>query len=137
MSLISHKNLIDKHRVWYLLLNFGVGSLSDNKKLNHHFRIVNRECKKLGIKIRRLYVDGLCRYLFRFLYFKRNDSAAIRFAESFLYGVSLVNGPMIEPNHDSLVQLIPDLVVYFINCVTYFHKHMLLPYFDFGTNVFG
>jgi hypothetical protein len=79
-----------------------------------HFRIVRKECHVIGVNIRRLFVnwdqwqDTNGRYLFRFFRYKRNDQAAIRLAESFLYGLSLVHGPMIEPNHDSLILRIPD-----------------------------
>jgi hypothetical protein len=55
--------------------------------------------------------DTSGRYLFRFLRYRKDDKAAVKLAESFLYGLSLVHGPMIEPDHDSLILRIPDSIV--------------------------
>lgn len=108
-----------EHRVWYLLLFHCVPlTLYDDENSSRHFKIVCRECKKVGVIVRRLYVhwpekdDVNGRYLFRFRYYKRNDSAAIRFGESFLYGLSLVGGSNKHMEYeDSLVLRVPDSVV--------------------------
>jgi hypothetical protein len=108
---------IDESRVWYLLLLLGVPLPTFGRDIGGHFRSVREECQTTGVKIRKLMVhtkqlrDTNGRYLFRFLRFRRDDHAAVRLAESFLYGLSLVYGPMTEPDHDSLVLRIPDFMV--------------------------
>ena len=82
-----------------------------------HFRVVREECQAVGVMVRRLFVhwnqhrDQNGRYLFRFLHYRRDDRAAVRLAEAFLYGLSLIHGPMTEPDHDSLVLRVPDSLV--------------------------
>ena len=106
-----------ERRVWYLLLLLGFPVRTSGRETSAHLRCVRGICKPIGVKIRRLLVnrpqhhdmDG--RYLFRFLRYRRDDLAAIRLAESFLYGLSLAHGPMIGPDHDSLVLRVPDTLV--------------------------
>src|SRR6185436_10509267 len=42
---------------------------------------------------------------------KRDDAEATRIAEAFLYGMSLVHGPMTEIHSDSLVMRVPDVIL--------------------------
>jgi hypothetical protein len=70
----------------------------------------------VGVVIRRLYVrqereDTNARYLFRFRYYRRDDTEAIRFAESFLYGLSLMGGASLMEYDDSLVLRVPDAII--------------------------
>jgi hypothetical protein len=111
---------MEESQVWYLLLLFGVPFPTFGEDPRDHFRTVREECEAVGVKVRRLFVhsdqssqgrDTNGRYLFRFLRYKRDDQAAVRLAESFLYGLSLVHGPMTEPHHDSLVLRVPDSMV--------------------------
>ena len=80
-----------------------------------HFRIVRNELRPLGIVIRRADlgsgIDSIGHYLFRFPHYRRDDAAATRLTEAFLYGMSLVHGPMVEDYHDSLVIRVPDSMV--------------------------
>jgi len=104
---------IEDNRSWYLLLLFGIPS-KYGENAESHMRKISKECKKVGIIIRRLFVhsknwkDTNGRYLFRFLRYKRDDMSAIKIAESFLYGFSLSHGPIIESDHDYLILRIPD-----------------------------
>ena len=87
------------------------------KTANAHLRIVGQEYKKLGVFIRRIYIhwerknDTLGRYLFRFRYYRRDDAAAIRLGESFLYGLSLTGSASFMGYDDSLVLRIPDSMI--------------------------
>lgn len=105
-----------ENRVWYLMLFHSV-PLNYGEDSTHHFRVASRECKKIGVIIRRLYVhwrekdDFNGRYLFRFRYYKRDDAAAIRFGESFLYALSLVGGASFMEYDDTLVLRVPDAIV--------------------------
>ena len=101
--------------VWCLLLQLGAPARTYGKDPARHFRIAQKELKPLQVVIRPVglgsEVDLGGRYLFRFRRYKRDDAAAIRLAEAFLYGMSLVHGPVIEDHHDSLVFPIPDCIV--------------------------
>jgi len=106
-----------ERRVWYLMLLLCIPYTGKDADSKDHLRIVRRILKPIGVKLRRLLVhcpqqrDDRGRYLFRFLRYKRDDQAATRLAESFLYALSLINGPMIDPAHGSLIQLVPDTMV--------------------------
>lgn len=107
-----------EHRVWYLMLLLGIPYTIYDADSKDHLRIVRRILKPIGVKLRRLLVhwpqrrDDNGRYFFRFLRYKRDDQAANRLAESFLYALSLIHGPMIDPAHDSLILLVPDTMVH-------------------------
>ena len=103
--------------VGYILLYLGVPVSSRFDEVEEHLSIVRAECKPLGVKVRRLLVhwdskkDTNGRYLFSFANHCRNDDKAVRLAEAFLYAVALVRGPMIEPDHDSLILRVPNSMV--------------------------
>lgn len=103
--------------VCYVLLYLGIPVSLRFDNVEKHFSIVRAECKPLGVKIRRLLVhseshkDSNGRYLFNFADHARKDDKAVRLAESFLYAVALVRGPMIDPAHDSLILRVPSSMV--------------------------
>lgn len=125
--------LLDSRRNWYLLLQIGlpvttlnvkrgtrrtrriVSSFTANAAVKH-VRIVQTECQTLGVKIRRLdivdkqYGGSFSRYLFRFQRYKRDDAAATRLAESFVYGLSLAGSPLADA-HEPLVMRVPDAAI--------------------------
>src|SRR5689334_14968276 len=95
--------IADDRRVWYLLLRIGLPAPYYGLDPARHIRVVRNELRALdGIVIRR--IDLGCRtnpnaighYLFKFPGYKRDDAAATRLAEAFLYGMSLVGCSMIE-----------------------------------------
>jgi len=104
-------NEIDERRVWYLLLLVGSPISTHGEDSGKHIRIAGRACKPIGVKLRTLFVNRTPRYLFRFLRYGRDDQAAIKLAEAFVYGLSLAHGPMIEESPDSLVLRVPDELV--------------------------
>jgi hypothetical protein len=82
-----------------------------------HLRIVNSECRPLGITVRNLNlsIDSRGRsefehYLFRFRRYLRDDSAALRFVEALVFGFSIVASPFADLA-DPLVLRIPDALV--------------------------
>lgn len=117
MSLQRNTPEYDEDRMWYLLLLFGVPVATREQGMKEHFRTVQEECKTHGITIRKLLVhwgksrDTNGRYVFRFSGCRRDDAAAVRFAESFLYAFSLVHGPIAERDHDSLILRIPPDII--------------------------
>lgn len=83
-----------------------------------HTRIVGRELRtQLRITIRRIDLEynsnsGCCGlYIFRFPKYARNDPAATRLAEAFVYGISLVHGPVVKTHPDGLVLRVPDRMI--------------------------
>jgi hypothetical protein len=103
----------DERRVWYLMLQIGVPMRCNHRDPARHIRLVQKELSSLnGIVIRGVDLargnDSIGHYLFRFPRYKRDDSAATRLAEGFLYGMSLVHGPMAEDRHGSLIVRVPD-----------------------------
>ncbi|MCK4824971.1 hypothetical protein KA005_54980 [bacterium] len=111
------QRITTERRVWYLMLYHWVPTRRYDEDDNFHFQIIHNECKKVRITIRRLYVhwrereDTNGRYLFRFRYYKKDDALAIRLAESFLYGLSLMGGVSTMLYDDSLVLRVPDSIV--------------------------
>ena len=111
------KNRDDNRRVWYLLLQIGVPGLYRREDSARHIAVVRNEVTQLGITIRCLDVkygpqdNANGRYLFRFSQYKRDDAAATRLAEAFLYGMSLVQGSMVESHHDSLLIPVPHIML--------------------------
>ncbi len=107
-------NNIKKNKVWYLLLQLGVPVPFNDKSIKRHLRIVRKECKNLKVFIRAILInhgENYGRYLFRFPYYKKNDMSAVKFAESFLYGLTYLHGPIIDSDHDSLILCIPDNII--------------------------
>lgn len=112
-------NLPQSRHTWYLLLKVGVPTGISGFNPTHHFRIARRECKPLGVTdVRELDVvahtdSTQCspRYSFRFPRYARNDEAAVRLAESFIYGISLLGGPLVDPHDDSPVMHVSDALI--------------------------
>jgi hypothetical protein len=85
---------------------------------NRHIRVVGRELRtQLRITIQRIDLEdnsnsgGCGLYTFRFPRYARDDLAATRLAEAFVYGMSLVHGPVVEAHPDGLVLRVPDRIV--------------------------
>jgi hypothetical protein len=55
--------------------------------------------------------DSIAHYLLRFPRYRRDDAAATRLAEGFVYGMSLACGPIVEDHPDSPVIRVPDNMV--------------------------
>ena len=101
---------------WYLLLQIGLPVPCYGEPPGRHLRIIQQDLRALSIVVRRTSVGSKSsptgRYLFRFGDFRRDDAAATRLAEGFLYGISLLNGPMVEDDPGSLVLRLPTNVIH-------------------------
>lgn len=120
----------EDRRVWYLILQISFPEytrdrnskrraripFSDNNAAARHLRIINSECRPLGVTIRNLNLsinrgrDEFEHYLFRFQRYARDDSAASRFAEALAFGFSVPGGALVDPS-DPMVLRIPDSLV--------------------------
>jgi len=103
-------------RDWYLLLSIGAPVPCYGEHPSRHIRVVRNELKRrCGVTIRCIDVlhgkNPIGHYLFRFARYKRNDALAVRLAEAFMFGMSLVHGPMVEDPHGSLILVLPDAMV--------------------------
>jgi len=103
-------------RGWYLLLQVGVPSAFYDEDAARHIRVVGEGLGTAhAITIRQIDLEDKSfsrgHYLFRFPRYKRDHALASRLAEAFVYGMSLVHGPMVEIHHDSLVVRVPDTMV--------------------------
>ena len=115
-------------RTWYVLLQIGfpentrnpyprrLGWSHDSSAAKRHLKVVRNECKPLGIEIRSIDISigkrqaDFGHYVFRFRDFRRDDSAAIRFAEAFAYGIALASGPLADAD-GPLVLRIPNALI--------------------------
>jgi hypothetical protein len=108
-----------ERRVWYLVLHIGVPCRPVDRGFRRHMRRVRDAVRQAGVMIRCVEIcDNPTRpmwkhphYLFRFLRFRRDDSAATRLAESFLYALALTSAPVIEPDEEALTLRVPDSMV--------------------------
>jgi hypothetical protein len=93
-----------------------LGRSHDSSAAKRHLKIVRNECNPLGIEIRSIDISigkhqaDFGHYVFRFRDFRSDDSAAIKFAEAFAYGMALASGPLADAN-DPLVLRIPDALI--------------------------
>jgi len=102
-------------RTWYLILRIGLPVRCSGEDPARHLRIVQKELRPLSTVVRRMdvgsEVNSIGHYLLRFQRYSRDDIAATRLAEAFLYGMSLLHGPMIEDDPGSLILRVPDSMV--------------------------
>jgi hypothetical protein len=93
-----------------------MGWFHDSGAAKRHLTVVRNECRPLGIEVRSIGISigkrqgDFEHYVFRFRDFRRDDSAAIRLAEAFAYGMALASGPLADAN-DPLVLWVPDALI--------------------------
>jgi hypothetical protein len=79
------------------MLRIGLPMRRSDEESARQLRVVQKELRPLSTVVRRMGVgsedDSIGHYLLRFRRYRRDDIAATRLAEAFLYGMSLVHGP--------------------------------------------
>jgi len=97
----------------YLILHLIVPDEEDAKNYRRHLSTLKDAGKKMKINIWPIAFKNshIRRYTFRFLRYRRDDSTALKIAESFISAFSLVHGPAIEPNPDGIVFRYPNHLI--------------------------
>ncbi|MBN1314346.1 MAG: hypothetical protein JXA42_02720 [Anaerolineales bacterium] len=103
---------IIERKVIYLILQIGMQK-SKCSPSNRYLLEANKAAKKLDIKFNHIKVrDSQSeRYFFRFPWYKRDDEKANKIAESLIYAVNIVKGPIGDSYESAIIFPIPSILI--------------------------